>query len=293
MDLEQKAIERIRTASEMSLHHYGEPLVCTYSGGKDSDVMLELFKRSGVPFEVSHGLTTVDAPQTVRHIKDMFKHLENEGIKAQIDYHTTPKGKRVTMWRLIERNGIPTRKQRFCCKYLKENTVRDRMIATGVRWAESMRRRETRDVYEASARRAKDAILVSDEKMLLNDNDNTRKLIERCALKGKTVVNPIIDWPDSEIWDFYWRECPSHNPLYNMGYNRVGCIGCPLSGKKRWKAFANFPMYQEAYIRAFDRFIARKGDSAYWKTGYDVFLWWMEDQNVEGQISLEDYMNTL
>ena len=44
--LRKKAIERIKMASEMSLHHYGKPLVCTYSGGKDSDVMLELFKRS-------------------------------------------------------------------------------------------------------------------------------------------------------------------------------------------------------------------------------------------------------
>lgn len=47
MDLEQKAIKRIQAASEMSLHHYGKPLVCTYSGGKDSDAMLELFRRGG------------------------------------------------------------------------------------------------------------------------------------------------------------------------------------------------------------------------------------------------------
>lgn len=46
MDKEQKAIERIKMASEMSLQYYERPLVCTYSGGKDSDVMLELFKRS-------------------------------------------------------------------------------------------------------------------------------------------------------------------------------------------------------------------------------------------------------
>ena len=45
MDLEQKAIERIRLASDLSLKHYGKPLVCTYSGGKESDVMLELFRR--------------------------------------------------------------------------------------------------------------------------------------------------------------------------------------------------------------------------------------------------------
>lgn len=70
MDLEQKAIKRIQTASEMSLYHYGKPLVCTYSGGKDSDVILELFRRGGIPFEVHNSHTTADAPHTVRHIRD-------------------------------------------------------------------------------------------------------------------------------------------------------------------------------------------------------------------------------
>ena len=62
MDLEQKAIERIKLASEMSIHHYQKPLVCTYSGGKDSDVMLELFKRSGITYEMYNSHTTADAP---------------------------------------------------------------------------------------------------------------------------------------------------------------------------------------------------------------------------------------
>lgn len=34
MDLEQKAIERIRLASDLSLKHYNKPLVCEYSGGR-------------------------------------------------------------------------------------------------------------------------------------------------------------------------------------------------------------------------------------------------------------------
>ena len=41
MSLEKKAIERIKIASEMSLHYYKNPIICTYSGGKDSDVLLE------------------------------------------------------------------------------------------------------------------------------------------------------------------------------------------------------------------------------------------------------------
>lgn len=62
MDLEQKSIERIKLAALMSEQYYNAPLICTYSGGKDSDVMLELFKRSGVKFEVVNSHTTVDAP---------------------------------------------------------------------------------------------------------------------------------------------------------------------------------------------------------------------------------------
>lgn len=39
-DFVKKSIDRVKLASEMSLTHYGKPLVCEYSGGKDSDVLL-------------------------------------------------------------------------------------------------------------------------------------------------------------------------------------------------------------------------------------------------------------
>lgn len=83
MDLEKKSIERIKLASEMSRQYYQKPLACTYSGGKDSDVMLELFKRSEVPFEVYHSFTTADAPETVYHVWDVFRKLEMQAIPDQ------------------------------------------------------------------------------------------------------------------------------------------------------------------------------------------------------------------
>ena len=61
MDLEQKAIERIRLASDLSLKHYGKPLVCAYSGVKDSDVMLELFRRGAY-----HLRYTIVTPRQMR-----------------------------------------------------------------------------------------------------------------------------------------------------------------------------------------------------------------------------------
>jgi 3'-phosphoadenosine 5'-phosphosulfate sulfotransferase (PAPS reductase)/FAD synthetase len=232
MDLEQKSIERIKMASEMSLHHYGKPLICTYSGGKDSDVMLELFKRSGVPFEVHNSHTTVDAPPTVYHIRDVFRDLELMGIHCDINYHRRPDGHLLTMWNLIPNKLMPpTRIARYCCKELKEGDGANRMIATGVRWAESVKRRG-REAFEYIASTKSGRIAASTEVMLANDNDTSRRLIEKCEMKAKTVCNPIIDWKDPDIWDFYWHECKHHNPLYQMGYTRVGCIGCPLAGKK-------------------------------------------------------------
>lgn len=62
MDLEQKAIERIRLASDLSLKHYGKPLVCLYSGGKDSDVVLELFRRGAY-----HLRYIIATPQQMHH----------------------------------------------------------------------------------------------------------------------------------------------------------------------------------------------------------------------------------
>ena len=121
MDLEKKAIERLNAASDMSLRLYKKPLVITYSGGKDSDVLLHLAEASGIQFEVLHSLTTADAPQTVYHVRDTFHRLEDKGIKCTVDKHVQPDGSRITMWNLIPRKLMPpTRVVRYCCAVLKE-----------------------------------------------------------------------------------------------------------------------------------------------------------------------------
>lgn len=278
----------------MSLQHYGKPLICTYSGGKDSDVLLELFKRSGVLFEVQHSHTTVDAPQTVYHVRKKFKELEQQGIQCNVEMPMY-KGKRVTMWSLIPQKKMPpTRLSRYCCQILKETGGANRFIATGVRQDES-NQRKTRKVYETNAAKRKDAVRLSDELILNNDNDERRKMTEHCQLQGKMILNPIIDWTHADIWEYIQSEKIKTNPLYQCGYNRVGCVGCPMARKHRWKEFADFPTYKRAYIRAFDKMleVLQQGDAwkiKNWKTGQDVFDWWMENEQIEGQMNLEDFM---
>lgn len=282
MDLEQTAIERLRMASEMSLRLYKQPLVITYSGGKDSDVLLHLAGKSGIPYEVLHSLTTADAPETVWHVHDTFRRLELAGVKCDIDTHRTPDGGNVTMWNLIPRKLMPpTRWMRYCCSELKEGGAKGRWIATGVRWAESAKRKSRGALEVLHSNKSK-------RLTLMNDNDESRMLMENCQLKGKRVVNPIIDWADTDIWGYADAEGIAINPMYACGWKRVGCIGCPLASKKeRRKEFLQYPKYRDSYIRAFGRMLAerkQRGLDGSWKSGEDVYHAWMEDGVLPGQM---------
>lgn len=58
----------------------------------------------------------------------------------------------------------------------------------------------------------------------------------------------------------------------------------------RIKEFHDFPTYERAYKRAFEKMLEiRKanGCDTKWKDSEDVFSWWMNDPDVEGQISME------
>lgn len=80
--------------------------------------------------------------------------------------------------------------QRYCCEYLKENTVKNRFVATGVRWAESQRQKNRAEVEPKGK---KDAERI----MLMSDNDRKRALTERCEVKADMILNPIIDRPEN------------------------------------------------------------------------------------------------
>lgn len=290
-DLEQMAIERLKAASDMSLAAYQKPLVICISGGKDSGVITEIAVRSGIPCEFQHNHTTADAPETVRFIQSEFKRLEEKGYKCTVNMPTY-KGKRVSMWSLIPKKQIPpTRLARYCCSVLKETGGAGRFICTGVRWAESTSRKNTRGIYEKIGKTKQDKII------LANDNDEKRMLFENCRLKAKRVVNPIIDWQDKDVYSFLEdAKCPM-NPLYAEGQCRVGCIGCPMASRKsREIEFARWPKYKNLYLRAFDRMLEERrrrgnvtGSQDEWTTAEDVFRWWMEYDVLPGQTSMEDF----
>ena len=98
----------------------------SYSGGKDSDVILELAKMAGIPYRAIYKATTIDPPQTIAHAREMGAEV------------VRPKK---TFFQLISEKGFPTRVSRWCCSVLKEYKVCDRAIQ-GIRRSESTKRAE-------------------------------------------------------------------------------------------------------------------------------------------------------
>ena len=185
----------------------GEDLVeVAYSGGKDSDVILHLSELAGINFKPIHKCTTVDPPGTLAHCKE---------VGAEI---LRPK---YTFFELIERSGMPTRRCRFCCKYLKEYKVMDKQIQ-GIRSTEST----------ARANRYKEPII--------------------CRVYGSKknraqVALPILDWTGEAIALFIKSNNINLHPLY-YGLNgnldvskRLGCMICPLPSDNGIKGYLLYP----------------------------------------------------
>ena len=110
--------------------------------------------------------------------------------------------------------------------------------------------------------------------------------------KKKNIVRPIIDWSDEDIWEYIRKYNLPYCELYDQGFSRLGCIGCPLSSNQK-RELELYPKYKDNYIRAFNRMIEerkKKGKTVKWETGEEVMKWWIgevrKQKNIDGQCSM-------
>lgn len=164
-----------------------------YSGGKDSDVILELARMSGIKFRAIYRNTTIDPPGTIAHVKA-------NGVEI-----LRPKQ---TFFQLIEQNGFPNRFMRFCCRYLKEYKVLDRCIM-GVRKAESTKRAER---YNEP----------TECRFYGSKRDHVEAFYPILDWSDQDVVD-FIEARHIKIHPLYYREDGTIDPK-----RRLGCMCCPL-----------------------------------------------------------------
>ena len=229
---EQEAIERIQKFARLA-EKMGYTPVLGFSGGKDSQVCYDLCKRAGIEFKAVFN-HCFESAETLRFIKEHYPDVEWRREVKQGFFENIR----------TNHNGLlPTVEVSFCCDDYKHNPhYIDKASIVGVRRAES-------------AKRANRKTLTTNTKTTLKKN---RALIgeyfsEQCVASGapsEIQLCPIIDWSDSEVWNYIKR----HNLLLNPTYktqNRVGCIICPKANfTSNYKALMAHPKLIDAAIKA-------------------------------------------
>lgn len=294
IDKVQTAIDRLKAFEPKD-----RPYWLAFSGGKDSCVILELAKMSGVKFEAHYNVTSVDPPELVRFVK-------KEHPEVSFDIPHDKNGKPISMWSLIKSTTMPpTRLMRYCCKHLKESSGQGTITVTGVRWAESVNRKLNQGIVTVQGKNDMNQDLVENVGaqrtrrggvVLNDDNDEARRAVEVCFRTRKTLVNPIIDWSDEDVWEFIRKYNVPYCKLYDEGETRLGCIGCPMGGKNGMaEDFRRYPKYYDQYLRCFEKMIQNRRERGLidnrfkWNTAKDVMEWWIGTADKDtSQLSLMD-----
>ncbi|MCL2798560.1 MAG: phosphoadenosine phosphosulfate reductase family protein [Firmicutes bacterium] len=267
------AIQLLKDCEPRALEYYPKGFIVGYSGGKDSEVLVDIFFKSGVKFMIIHNHTTIDTPETVYHVRKRFREWENRGITCQINYP------RMSFWALcLHKKMLPLRICRFCCSELKERNITEYKFAThsfGVRRAESASRKKYRDSIEMGNRRD-----YGDRQKFHFDNTAEAAELSSCMRYRYYIVNPLAYWPDEIVWRYIESERLDLNPGYARGLKRIGCIGCPMAGDGRIAEFEQYPVYKQNYIRLCDRIIKNGRDSGkqyknVFNDGHEYFEWWL------------------
>lgn len=285
IDKVKTAIERLRAFEPKD-----RPYWLAFSGGKDSCVILELANMAGVNFEAHYNVTSVDPPELVRFVKKVHP-------EVSFDIPHDKNGKPVSMWTLLKSRSVPpTRIARYCCEKLKESSGSGTVTITGVRWAESQNRKNNQglvtvfhkgknkpqELIEAGAKEAQRRGLI-----LNDDNDEARRAVEVCFRTHKTMVNPIIDWLDEDVWEFIHKYNVPYCKLYDEGATRLGCIGCPLGGKKSMQEeLDKYPKYKDEYMRCFEVMAKNRKERNLenwfgWETAQDIMNWWIRFDEIK------------
>ena len=286
------SIQRIRDAYEISKSQNKGALYVAFSGGKDSVCVAELCKMAGVPYELHYNTTTVDPFELLHFIRDNYP-------------ETIFEKPRYSMWQLIVKKHMPpTRIARYCCEELKEVGGYGRMTVTGVRWAESINRRKnqgTVTIYDADDEMRENPFFQRTPRggvILNSDNDNAREILESCYRLKKTVVNPIIDWEDEDVWEFIHKHNVPYCELYDQGCKRLGCVGCPQGGSRQMaEDFDRYPKYKNAYLLAFEKMLKAREENgmktlSIWDSPEGVLDRWLGNRStkqteLDGQMEIE------
>ena len=190
----RQAREIVAKANEM----FSGNLPLAFSGGKDSLAVLHIALDVNPNIPVIYNNTTVEFPETLQYVKDLQK---------EWDFDLNMTACKVSFFNAVGERGWADHENRWCCKPYKDEPAYQFMLTRRFK-AEITGTTRTESIYRRS---------LSPIKVPKKDPQIIR-------------VNPIYDWNEWEVWRYIRENNLPYNPLYDMGYRRIGCWCCPING---------------------------------------------------------------
>ncbi len=186
-----------------------DKFIASFSGGKDSQVVLDLCTRAipSTEFSVYYSDTGYELPPSLELYEQVKKHYQ--ALYPDLQFHLTKNHESVlNYWDKI---GTPSDTHRWCCTVMK-----------------------TAPLYKS----LRDEIKGKQVKILTFDGVRAEESTKRSGynrigkgVKHNSVINasPILRWSSVEIFLYLWKYGLLVNPAYRKGMTRVGCLICPFS----------------------------------------------------------------
>ena len=250
------SVELLQKAEKIALSYDAEQgYYLAFSGGKDSQALYHIAQLAGVKYQGHMNLTSVDPPEVIRFVKQNYPEVE------------LIKPKKSIFQIAIERQILPTMRVRWCCEEYKEMAGAGKVTLIGIRKAESARRAKRNEVEISSRKfsgdldgldeyrqeqKAKRARRKSKEQGVNITNADEEKTLGCIHGKESLLISPIIHWTEQDVWEFLNDVVKvPHCLLYDEGWHRIGCIGCPMSSFKQ-KTLENerYPHVKRGWLRA-------------------------------------------
>jgi len=220
--LMEKSIKFLKTLREK----YSLQPVVSYSGGKDSLVALDLTIKALDKPKMLFNDTGLELPETIENVEDVANYYDLELVTANAGN---------IFWNSLPVFGPPGRDYRWCCKVAKLTPIAK---VTRAKWGTGALNIVGQRAFE-SIDRAKSPLIWRNK-----------------WVPHLLSTTPIQDWSQLAIWLYIYMYKLPVNPLYNLGFERLGCYLCPAG------TLAEFKEIEEHYPQLWSRWIS---ELEYWR----------------------------
>lgn len=201
--------------------------IASFSGGKDSQVVLDLVTRAipSTAFEVIYSDTGYELPPSLELYGEVKRYYGERFPSLKFSIARNHE----SVFNYWDKIGTPSDTHRWCCSVMKTAPLYRMLKVDGNKQARVL----TFDGVRA-------------------EESTRRSTYERIGkgVKHSTVVNasPILNWSTIEIFLYLLGHNLPINPAYRKGVTRVGCVICPFSSE--WNEMVVRNYYYDA-IRPF------------------------------------------